>query len=446
MNVKKDEKMKDNKPNQSEKSTDNFKKFEENSNQKEINLNKEEKNVNVKLSKEEELKKQSITLQFFFFFFFSCISTILVIIINRLIISSFKDITSRLVLYSILIVYFSSFFISLLFYAFFSIPLINYKIKKKSKKKKNKKSTENKNYTEENQNEQNFDKQKYEIISLKKEQNYILNSKVYENKQTIIIGDKEDINNNENNNNTNQKINKNEPIKVCTCIGYVFFQKKLGDKDVCIFYDYDSLYSWFSLKLRKPKIIVPFFIELFIQLLIVGFNFILSDNFLKVYSIKKNYKFFSCLSISVFYIYYLLHLVNRVNAKDIFNFTSVLFFIYSLYTLIFSIIYLANGKPSGKHWENTIMSEIVFMKMLDFHMLTFYDFFDDLDCLNTSVVITFARYLWILIEVLIDILEIKTTILISLQIGFSSICFFSILFIVIINIDFPSFIQKLIFN
>ena len=121
----------------------------------------------------------------------------------------------------------------------------------------------------------------------------------------------------------------------------------------------------------------------------------------------------------------------RFHTKIQIYYTLSHFLSYSLYTLIFSIIYLARGKPSGQIWEGFIMFEIVYMKSLDFHLLTLYDFFDDLDCLNTSVVITSARYLWILIEVLIDVFEINTTILISLQIGFSSICFVAILLILI---------------
>lgn len=260
-----------------------------------------------------------------------------------------------------------------------------------------------------------------------------MNKKAEENKQIKIIFDQNDNNNNEKNNNKNQKINKNEPIKVCTCIGYVFFQKKLGDKDICIFYDYDSCCSWFSLKIKKPTIIYPFFMELFVQLIVVGFNFILSDNFLKVYSFKKNLEFSSYLLISDFYIYFLYFFIAHSHSNALIIYTFSHFSSYSLLTFIISIIYLACGKPSGQKWENLMMVEFMLMKMLDLYLLTLYDFFDDLDCLNTSIVITSARYLWIIIEVLIDVFEINTTILISLQIGFSFICSGAIFLIFIPN-------------
>ena len=67
------------------------------------------------------------------------------------------------------------------------------------------------------------------------------------------------------------------------------------------------------------------------------------------------------------------------------------------------------------------MSEIVGFKMLDLNMLVYYDFFDDEDCLNTSVIITFERFVWTIFEVLIDIFEVKLAVLISIQIAVSFI-------------------------
>ena len=221
------------------------------------------------------------------------------------------------------------------------------------------------------------------------------------------------------------------------------FKKKIGDKNACVFYDYDSCCSWFWLKLKQPKIFGPFIVELIIQLNIVGFNSILSENLSKVYSFSKNIKFFLCFLISLFFInaYILIFRTSLVATKYLykdynnaisrangFALSLFWFIFYSLFTFIFSIIYISAGEPKGNRWENCMMCEFIIFKVLDFQLLSLYDFLDDLDCINTTVVITFERFLWMIIEVIIEVLEIDKTILISIQIAFSSI-FSVILFI-----------------
>ena len=101
--------------------------------------------------------------------------------------------------------------------------------------------------------------------------------------------------------------------------------------------------------------------------------------------------------------------------------SGLLFGMYSIFTLIFSIVYLVSKNPTGKHYENCIIAELIFFKTADLHMLSFYDFLDDEDCLNTSVIITFERFLWMIVEVIIDCAETNWTILVSIQIGISII-------------------------
>ena len=90
-------------------------------------------------------------------------------------------------------------------------------------------------------------------------------------------------------------------MKICTCIGYIFFQKKVGDMDACIFYNYSSCCSWFWLNIKRPLIIIPFFLALFFQLGVIGFNKILSDNLLKN-NYSKNVKIFNYFFIAFLHI------------------------------------------------------------------------------------------------------------------------------------------------
>ena len=367
-------------------------------------------------------------LQMFLFYNFSVISLFAAILLNRLIFSSFDNISSKWVLNIILIIYSSCFVLNLLFYLPYSIPLINHNITKIMNKQKivtNGKKLNQKNNQNTNENSEMYlirkiKQKEAEIETLKKKLTFNETAEKY---YKILNVDEVD------------KFDKNVPQKVCTCIGYVYFQKKIGDKNACIFYDYDSCYSWFWFKFKKPQIYGPLLVEFLIQLTVVGFNTKLSDNLLKVYSFSKNLKFFLSLLVSIFYMNFSLLLIKQLyyfyyffgNIGKFFNkcssatVTVYLFLFFSLYSFICSIVYLVKGYPTGKNWENTIMSEIVGFKMLDLNMLVYYDFFDDEDCLNTSVIITFERFVWTIIEVLIDIYETKLAILISLQIAVSFI-------------------------
>ena len=319
------------------------------------------------------------------------------------------------------------------FYFFFSFPLIRNEIEKQIKNLEI--NLKNKNGIKASQNET-------EVLRLKEDKNI--------QKQLIIKNQiiKREENINDNNSNTNEinedieKINDNEnkdSIKVCTCIGYLYFQKKIGDRDVCIFYDYASCCSWFLKKLKKPEIFLPFFIELGMQLNVIGFNPILSDNLLNKFSFTKNIKIFLafliCVGLINLYILFILpvfqfseYFIDDEEDKK-YNFPKIisailsglLFGMYSIFTLIFSIVYLVSKNPTGKHYENCIIAELIFFKTADLHMLSFYDFLDDEDCLNTSVIITFERFLWMIVEVIIDCAETNWTILVSIQIGISLI-------------------------
>ena len=394
-------------------------------------------------------KNESNTIvQLFLFYNFSTSSFALIVLINRMIFTSLKKITSKWMLKSILIVYSSCYVLSLLFYLFFSFPLIRNEIEKQIKnqeinlnnKIKAVEHNNNKDNSQANLNN-NIKPNESEVLGLKNEI-FKNNKKKLVIKNQIKKGNEKINDNNYNDNEVNKNIieindNKNkDSIKVCTCIGYLYFQKKIGDKTACIFYDYDSCCSWFWKQLKKPEICIPFFVELAMQLNIIGFNPILSDYLLKKFSFTKTIKFFLVFLICVFHInIYTLLILPYLNfakygyddktnliPKLICAFILIyLIGIYSLFIFIYSIVYIASKDTSGIHYENCIIASIIFFKNTDFYSLSFYDFLDDMDCLNTSVIITFERFLWIIIEVIIDSAETNWTILVSIQIGISFI-------------------------
>ena len=306
-----------------------------------------------------------------------------------------------------------------------------------------------------------------EIVDLKNDipinKELINENKIYGNTQIQT-----DANIKNKNNKTNNKFNFDEevevnnnkvPTKACTCCEYLFFQKKIGNKEACIFYDYVPCYTWFWLKIKKPQIYGSFFIELFIQICSVGFNSALSNSILKVYSFSKNFKFFSTFTISFFfmigYIYFFKenkfidfyyadkskYTISKIIFSDIIIVITFLV-IYSIYTFVFSIIYLAKDLPTSDKWDNNLMGLTQFYKFIDLYMLSVYDFMDDSDFLNASVVITCERFLWMIIEVIIDTSGIKIKNLIIVQIAVSSLFFIILVILIIILICYLSKIIK----
>ena len=86
--------------------------------------------------------------------------------------------------------------------------------------------------------------------------------------------------------------------------------------------------------------------------------------------------------------------------------------------------------PSGGKWDDILMDSIIMYKIVDLSMLSYYDFFDDSDFLNANVVITFERFLWMIIEVFLDNSKIKIKNLIIFQLAISSV--FSLIFVMMI--------------
>ena len=228
-----------------------------------------------------------------------------------------------------------------------------------------------------------------------------------------------------------------------------FFKKKIGNKNACIFYDYNSCCSWFCLKIANPEIFTPFVIELFLQTSVVGFNSMLSEKLLKEYSFSKNRNFFmnlfTCLiyiSIYIIFIRGIKFLLAINNSKkynccykfcnDVF-FLSYFLFFFSFQAFFYSKEYISTDFYTGDLLDNLLSNMITLFKSLDFQMLSYYDFFDDSDCLNTAVVITFEKFFWMIIEVVLDSTEISTKTLFIIQLV-CSIIFLILTILIIINL------------
>ena len=363
----------------------------------------EDKNINEKAKLEKKELKEN--LEIFIFFLFSIISSLLVIKINRKIFTSFEEITSTWVLKSILIVYSCSIGISSIFYILYSIP---------EKQENRKKLKSLKKYSEE--------------INNRKEDNNV-DKKINQYKNEFEI--KED-------NNADKKISQdgsvfeikedNNDIIAFSCCGYVFFQKKIEKNNTCICYKYDSYCSWLSLKLSKPEIFAPLITEFLLQFSSVGFNNILSERLENAYSYEENINYFYYFMIVVAYIMiYLIFFksLNILNNQENVNkcrklcsylaITFLALFCYFVSNLGCSIIYIYDDKKTEEEWDQIIKPQILSFKSLDLHMLTFYDFFNDEDCLNTGFIIKAQNFIWMVIEIFFDIFEVKIRTLIIIQ-------------------------------
>ena len=181
---------------------------------------------------------------------------------------------------------------------------------------------------------------------------------------------------------------------------------------------------------------VPFFTELYCQISNVGYNSILTEKLLNDYSYSKNIKFYIVLFIFslVFGISYSSVYNSSVKEKEekekstkgtkIFDYLSLIslfLFGYTLFTFISSIYYYNEDNLQRKRWDNIIMAENIFFKVIDLMILSFFDFFDNTDIFNTTLAITVEKFIWMIIEVLIDAFVSNKKTLILVQIIITSI-------------------------
>ena len=204
--------------------------------------------------------------------------------------------------------------------------------------------------------------------------------------------------------------------KICTLCGYIYFRKKTAQKSTCICYYYTNKCTWFEEKIINKEVIIPFLIELYCQVCIMGFKEILIEKLLNEYSYTKNIKFycalfiiilfFSIISIPIFSFFKKSEEKEKKNSEDVVcgylaaNFIHLLGYI--IFTFISSICYYTENNYNRERWNNIVMAEFILFKIIDFRILSFYDFFDNSDIFNTTLAITFEKLLWMIIETIIN--------------------------------------------
>ena len=412
--------------------------------------------------KEDKLRKSSEKM---IFYLFSGLSMFSIIFLNRLIFTSFKDITSIWLLISIVSICFASFFLSLILHVIYTIPISNKKNKEKCKKIK---KIEEEHKDNENKNKNGDIK----LIEYKTtNDNELLSMK--NNTYPVQNKTKNDINNNE----VIEKIQINS-TKVCTLCGYIYIKKQNGNQKACIFYRYTNRTTWLKEKIIKFNVIITIVFEFICQLNIVGFNSILYEKLYNEYSFSKNIKFFTALIIlSVFWSCPNLAILDDLKSEECkekekkeekeneidnksndspknndipklyinksfcVHILYVMFFLFffSLFTFISSMCYYFESNKARKRWDNIIMAEFIFFKIIDMNLLSYYDFFDNTDLFNATLFITLEKFIWMLIEAIFEAVGLKEKALIIIQIVTSSLIVIPIIFYPIFKLLFYLF-------
>ena len=233
------------------------------------------------------LEESDKNLEQFIFIFFSSLTCLGIIGINAAIFKSFKNISTKSIFSPILIVYVSSFILSLILYFFYSIPKIVISVKKNVH---NQVEINDSSKTNDIKNEN----LKTDILYTKvnnKNNNYDNNlDEQFNNNNKLEETDEKTESDNPDDNQLNNKVQNYR--NACTCFGYVYFSKNVNNKTVCICHKYYTCCFWFKSKIVKLEIFCPILIEVYLQLSSVGYNSVLSDKLLEEYTTSKIVKFF----------------------------------------------------------------------------------------------------------------------------------------------------------
>ena len=112
-----------------------------------------------------------------------------------------------------------------------------------------------------------------------------------------------------------------------------------------------------------------------------------------------------------------------------FHFFSVAFIfliLISILTFISSICYYIDNNLTRERWGNIVMAEFIIFKILDLQILSYFDFFNDSDIFNTTLIITFEKLVWMIIETILDAFVENKKSLVLVQIIVTSITTFLI--------------------
>ena len=236
--------------------------------------------------------------------------------------------------------------------------------------------------------------------------------------------------------------NKNEiySTKICTICGYIYLKRENTKKSACFCYYYTNKCTWFKEKICNIDVLFPFFFEFILQICIMGFNPILTEKLLNDFSYSKNIKFYCALFIiSLFFGIFIVYIfgIDLVKPNEIYKSFSLcgvsfIFFCgFIIFTFISSVCYFTDDNLKRERWNNIIMAEFIYFKVIDFQILSFFDFLDNSDIFNTTLVITFEKLLWMIIETIIDTYVKNTRKLILIQIIVTSFNLGVFLFIII---------------
>ena len=113
---------------------------------------------------------------------------------------------------------------------------------------------------------------------------------------------------------------------------------------------------------------------------------------------------------------------------------------FSIFTFISSFCNYYEKNKTRKRWDNIIMAEFIFFKCIDLGILSFFDFFDNSDIINTTLFITLEKFIWMIIEAVFEAVELKEKTLIIIQIVISSIpsfIFIAMFIFRLIQVCFP---------
>ena len=374
-------------------------------------------------------------------FLFSGISITLIIPIFRIIFISYEDITSKWKLIWIIIICFGCFLLSMIFYGVYLIPIsaIKEKIDKiptNNFQGENTKDSEDKKIQVENKEDYKNDViSKINTVITEKEYN---NNKITEmevNKENQISAKNNGIIERTKKGEQEEKTYEIYSTKICTLCGYIYIRKESVKKSQCICYYYTSKCNWFSDMVCNINIILPTLTEVYCQVGTMGFNQILTEKLLNEYSYSKILKFyFALIILSIFFgIVIVYHCKidildpkekkeekNEAKKKEknikeqedddcskkilYYYLISLSFLIlFDIFTLISSACYYADDNITRERWNNIIMTEFILFKIIDFQILSFFNFYDNSDLFNTSLAITLEKLFWMIIEKIIDI-------------------------------------------
>ena len=129
---------------------------------------------------------------------------------------------------------------------------------------------------------------------------------------------------------------------------------------------------------------------------------------------------------------------SKTIIDEILNFYVNYFYIFylgfALFTFISSICHYVINPLNKEIWNNIIMAEIIYFKVIDFQILTATNFFEDTNFIarGTLFFITLEKLLWMIIETLIYNFVKNLKYLVLVQIIVTSI---GVLYIIAIIID-----------